>query len=224
MGQYYERGCNLQIIDNSALKAKGIKLLEEMLLEVPEILDTAIGASSAPRHIERADDRRELKHIRRRWFGKKRGRVRHTFEAIELFLRNGANTLVVSTRGSLCVPGAHAYTPEGQTGNRLEICLCEKFFLNDATGQLSTIVHELTHLICDTQDHEVSSASDIDFISTADLVSQDTDDLARQKKAFFRDELGPGQRTNSAYNFEYFVADLIDETYDRGVLVPVRRG
>jgi hypothetical protein len=224
MARFNNNGCTLQIVDNSSLGAKGVGLLEDLILELPELIETAIGASSAPRHTKYREDRDEFVHIRRKWFGKKRGRVRHTFQDIHSFLEHAGNTLVVSTHGSQCEVGAHAYTPEGQTGTRREIYLCDKFFRDDATGQLSTIVHELTHLIRNTEDFEVNSKSDLDFMSTADLVSMDANVLAQKKKAFFLNELGVNERAHSAYNFEYFVADLIKEAYGHGVLVPARKG
>ena len=94
------------------------KQLEELLEEVPEVLKEAIKACSAPRHAARdggdwgkARDSYG-KTLRRKWFGRKRGTVRHTFHDILRHIEN--NDVLVYELGPRCEAGAHAYTPDRQ--------------------------------------------------------------------------------------------------------------
>jgi hypothetical protein len=221
MTRFYKKGCTLLIVDNSSLTKEQVEQLKMVILEVTEVLVIAIGASSAPRHGN--PDRDEFVAIRRKWFGKKRGRVRHTFKDIEDFLKNGGNSLTISTKGSRCEPGAHAYTPESQEGGRREIFLCDKFFEDDAAGQISTLIHELTHLIRNTEDFDVSVSDELDFKTTLDVISVRPESIRASNKAFFQNDLEVEERARSAYNFEYFITDLINECYEGGLPDPVKR-
>lgn len=214
MARFFGNGCLIEIADNQTLNAEQVEKLKNLILEVGPMVDLAIGASSAPRHADRQGEREEFVDLRRRWFGTQRGRVRHTFRDILLFLENETHTLKIGIRAAKDMHGAHAYTPESQVGTRREIYLCEKFFQDTNIGQMSTIVHELTHLIRETIDFDPSFAADTDFFGLEEMLALNPEAVAENKRNYFLNDLPFKDRARSAYNFEYFMAELIKEGFE----------
>jgi len=198
------------------------KLLQKMLNEIPGLLEEAVDACTAPRHQREARDEYG-KMLRRKWFGRKRGRIRHTFKDILRHIE--ARDVFVDTDGQHH-EGAHAYTPDDQ---KLKIYLCPLFYRDSVDGQLATIVHELTHLVRKTIDFEEESPSLEDvlrFETIQDKINITPENIKEQKKAFFIKFANDERSATSAYNFEYFILDLISEVRGTGVideaLKPVR--
>ncbi|MFL9866914.1 hypothetical protein PQR67_22285 [Paraburkholderia fungorum] len=52
MARFYENGALLEIVNNSALQPSEQKGLKEILLFVPDVIDWAIDACLAPRHVQ----------------------------------------------------------------------------------------------------------------------------------------------------------------------------
>ena len=229
MPRFNEDGADIVIMGHKTTEVK--EALEELLLEVPEVVEMGRLASLAPRHVaSKPDARRDLaedKMFRRKWFGRQRGRVRGTFRAIGTFLADGSKALRVVIGGSHCVGGAWAYTPDDQDlGGQPAIHLCPLFFKATAAKQLATVVHELTHLVKNTAD--VTREPDLEDVFAIEPLS------AQQEQAKFtaylqqnlnddRPHIAPKAATRSAYNYENFVLDLIDAQYDEGALPPAVR-
>jgi hypothetical protein len=155
--------------------------------------------------------------LRRKWFGKQRGTVRHTFRDILRHINN--NDVLVYGQGSSCHGTAHAYTPDGQKAN---IYLWPLFYSDDFFGQMSTIIHELTHLVRDTSDFELPD-SEKEF-STGLTLESLPDDATFLKDKFrnYLTELPGKDSVMSAYSYEYFIRELLEEVWDPHLIPPVR--
>jgi hypothetical protein len=196
----------LKIADISTDAGRG-KLLKKLLAQIPDVLTEAIDACSAPRH--KKDAREEYgKMLRRKWFGSKRGTVRHTFRDILQHIKS--HEVLIHTNGKYS-EGAHAYTPDDQDIN---IYLCTAFFSDTVEGQVATIIHELTHLVRKTEDYEppsLSAEDDFRLVTTKDITSVTREEVITEKKARFEGFSKDINAASSAYNFEYFIQDLLDE-------------
>lgn len=183
--------------------------LNGLLEIIPEVLEEAIDACSAPRH--NREEREEYgKILRRKWFGRKRGTVRHTFR--DILAHINSRGVFVNTKGSQCVPGASAYTPDDQM---LNIYLCEKFYTESVIQQVATIVHELTHLVRKTIDFEPPVNDDMifNFTSTVDLISSSIDSEA-VRKDYYQNTFSQNKNSaRSAYSFQYFIEELVGERF-----------
>ncbi|WP_408464284.1 hypothetical protein [Paraburkholderia fungorum] len=127
------------------------------------------------------------------------------------FLADKSKTLRVEAHGDQCTNLAHAYTPDDQRlRKRGSISLCPCFYKTTNVQQISTIIHELTHLIRKTEDYERDNHDVSIFVSTFDLINADNEAaLRKEQKAFYKNDLEWSKRSTSAYNFEYFIVDLI---------------
>ena len=198
--------------------------LTELLEEVPDVLEEAILAASAPRHANAKEVRNSYgRDLRRKWFGKKRGTVRHTFQDILTHITN--HDVNINIHGSRCTGTAHAYTPDDQKQN---IYLCPLFFTDTFFGQLSTIIHELTHLVRGTHDFELPDdekefSHGLTVESLAKLnSSEDREELKQKFRSYLR-ELPGENSVKSAYSYEYFIQDLLEEAWSSDLIAPVRK-
>ncbi len=229
MTRFNDDGATL-IISHNGLSEKSVAQLESLLLEVPDVVELAVEACAAPRHATTPaarQNRDEDKMLRRKWFGQERGTVRHTFRDIKRFLDDNAKTLTIVVGGDKCIPGAWAYTPDNQVlGGMPRVHICPiKFFAGDATTQLATIVHELTHLVRDTADF----TREIDFEDLGVVEAFDTEIEKQKNKNYFQQGVGDEKShisshnaAKSAYNYQHFTEDLIAEQYGIGILTAAR--
>lgn len=196
----------LKVADIKVDSGRG-KLLDKLLKQIPDVLEEAIDACTAPRHGKDARDEYG-KMLRRKWFGGKRGKVRHTFR--DILRRINTHDVLIHTNGKYH-EGAHAYTPDDQD---IHIYLCTAFFSDTVEGQVATIIHELTHLVRKTEDYSppsLSAEEDFRFVTTADLVNQKREDVIAEKQKRFEAFSTDPKSAKSAYNFEYFIQDLLEE-------------
>lgn len=216
--------------NKAKIQIEGKDLLDDpeklvaLLQDLPDLLDLAITFCKAPRHFK--DDKQGLETrledrlLRRKWFGKKRGRIRHTFRDIERFIDNPLHTLVIKIGGTHCTNTSWAYTEDDQNlESQPRINLCPMFF--DATWQqqLATLVHELTHLVRNTADFERPPDDEELFSNPFERV--DIEVVRAKNKSYYEQKrdsiphISPKKAAISAYNFQHFCEDLLDIEYGK---------
>lgn len=129
------------------------------------------------------------------WFGAlDNDRVVQVAKNVHDMLHQLTNSrITIHYLGDECEAGDYAYTDSSGHGslNGVNVNLCAAYFtapLLGSNSQTGTIIHELTHIIFDTDDHEYSQ--------------EDCKELARNN---------PARAIDNADNYEYFIESHPDK-------------
>lgn len=93
-----------------------------------------------------------------KWFGQmNEGRLKRVKDLIDkIHTAYEDNNIVLIKGGDMCDIDDYAYVSEND--KKYEIHLCDQFFLTDDetkfNSTMGTIIHELTHIVGNTEDHE----------------------------------------------------------------------
>jgi len=87
---------------------------------------------------------------------------------------------------------------------------------------MSTIIHELTHLVRGTIDFELpDSEKEFSGGLTRETLQNDTSDLKDKFRSYLREMPGKDS-VISAYSYEYFIRELLEEVWDPHLISAVR--
>lgn len=139
-----------------------------------------------------------------KWFGVlNENRINRVASQVhELFKQLTKGTLSVHYLGKECERDDFAYTEDANNGslNNASLHLCQQFFTAPILGmnsQTGTLIHELTHIVFNTDDHAYGYKKDPD-----DPEKKTCIDLAKEN---------PAKAIDNADNYEYFIESFPDK-------------